>query len=469
MRTVRLRLAVFGGVILLLGCELPAESPESEGGPPVEAPLTVALDLPVEAPAARPAPEPRPELPADPPDPVGEAEALDAVELPVDFNAHVTRTVVALPEQAIGGGAAYGTWETAGIGPRPYHDRYPDGSMLSGYTGASGAGHATVIDDGLVVDDFSFPGLAVRGVVAHDDGGFAVLLHGVDPETDEATVWLERYDFEGAREWSSNLNSGTTWPNFWVSWIMIGDARLTYGDGRYAAYYSVQNAGGHHGDQVAILDDQGELSSGNFWGCSHSMAQAVAWHPLHDRFMPICSSDDLPQAGILAWGDDGRTIYAGGGAGNGLTSAQLGRVEPTLGSSFLVAFNAIERPCCEAHGVGIGEVDLDGYPTRPVTWLTEGDGGPQRDPLVVRVGPDHGPEWYLVGWRITDDSGAFRMGIIDRDANFLAGPMEVNQGFEDPVFWGRRDDDWRRFDDGTVGWIHLSGNASDVHVFEFAL
>ncbi|MCP4867168.1 MAG: hypothetical protein GY898_00435 [Proteobacteria bacterium] len=283
---------------------------------------------------------------------------------------------------------------------------------------------------------------------------------------------MARYDVYGAEMWTTNLDSGTAVPEYTVDSEspVLGDARFEYGDGRYVAYYTVRNGGGHYGDQMSYVDDDGNILSDGFdFGCAHSMAQDVAWHPVEDRFVPVCSSDDLPTPGILAWADAGRLLHDACGSGVGLVSTQLGQVVPTKGSSFLVAYNAeidsSGNNNCFGHGLTVGEIDLDGYPTGVKAAVNPwANGTTQRDAVIARVGPDDGPEWYLTGFR--NIHGNYKMFIIDRSVNVLYGPQIVNFG-PNGAFWSRRGDDLLRHPDGLVSWVHIPGGSNQLFLFWF--
>lgn len=193
------------------------------------------------------------------------------------------------------------------------------------------------------------------------------------------------------------------------------------------------------------------------WGCSHSLAQLVSYHPGLDQFVSVCSSDCYPGKGVFA---SGHQVYEADGNCGGNVSAQLGQI--ALGdASWKLVFNAVDRPCCEGHGIGLATVDED-YASR-LTWLTNTDGAYERDSAIAHLGSGAQPERYLAGWTTTDD-GSYWLGVIDDDGDFLAGPEEVTSA---GVWWGNRDDSFRTRINGSVSWIAGKPRSTTLHFFRF--
>jgi hypothetical protein len=139
------------------------------------------------------------------------------------------------------------------------------------WTDSSGNGHVSVISGNAIERTFGFPTKSVRGLAAHDDGAFAVLLWNSDSEV----IWLSRCNGDGSEIWTTNLNRDGTVPDLW-----LGDSRVTYGDGLYVAYFTVRSTSGHYGDQHTYVDDSGNIQEGGWGGgCSHSLAELVGYHP----------------------------------------------------------------------------------------------------------------------------------------------------------------------------------------------
>jgi CheY-like chemotaxis protein len=156
------------------------------------------------------------------------------------------------------------------------------------------------------------------------------------------------------------------------------------------------------GYRLIYIEDASE--NGDYWGvgCSHGMSGVIGNHPELGRFTPVCSSDTYPGYGIFGWGGANLTFYTGDSNQGGVVSAEIGGITHTA-EGLLLAFNAVERPCCEAHGVAVRRLDLGGYPQGETVWLTDTDGSTERDPVVGRIGEHGTEERFLVGWRTTDD------------------------------------------------------------------
>ena len=235
--------------------------------------------------------------------------------------------------------------------PRLYQEPLNDGRTLVGWTDSNGNGHVSVLGTAGSLDQpFDFQAQALRGLVAHDDGRFAVLLWNVGTKT----IWLSKREANGAEIWHTNLNGSLT-----VFDPDIGDSRLTYGNGLYAAYFAVYGVSGwvqgHNGDQLAYVNSGGSLPTGGWeWGCSHSIAELINYHPALGHFLPICSSDCYASKGIFL--NDNQVVYASDGNCGGNVSAQLGQVAAS-GDAWKLVFSALNRPCCEGRGIGLATID----------------------------------------------------------------------------------------------------------------
>ena len=368
----------------------------------------------------------------------------------------VTRVTIALPEPLAGQTHSWCTWTGCNIGPRLYHEPLLDGRTMIGWTDASGDGHVSIVSGSAIERTFEFERRAVKGLVAHDDGGFAVLLW----DEDARTMWLSRRSYQGGEIWSTDLNSDIARADFW-----LGGGRLSFGGGLYAAYFTVKGTSGgfagHHGDQLTYVDANGNIQpDGSDWGCSHSMAQLVDYHPDLQKFIPVCSSDCFPGKGIFLFANGDYEVYGGDGNCAGLVSAQLGQVARGEGN-WKVVFNALDRSCCRGHGVGLATVSAD-YQAIYV-WLTHTDGAHERDPVIARLGAQGQPERHLVGW-MTQNDGVYWLGVIDNEGQFIAGPEEVSSA---GVRWGNRDDSLRTRPDRTVSWVRGEPNGDTLDLYRF--
>jgi hypothetical protein len=379
---------------------------------------------------------------------------------PIDLKASITKTTGTLPQSLNYQPSSFCTWESECLmTPRLYHEPLAGGNTLLGWTDLdindfSQDGHVSMIAGNSITWTVDFANLSVRGLTAHADGSFALLLW--DSEAD--IMYLSRRDPSGDEVWTTNLNSPIAVADFWV-----GGGRLAYGGGLYAAYFTVRGVAGqylgHHGDQLTYVDDDGGIQTGGWnWGCSHSMAQLISYHPGLDQFAPICSSDCYTKKGILL--NNNQLVYAGDGDCAGLVSTQLGQAALADGS-WKVVFNAVDRPCCEGKGVALATVNAS-YQSSYI-WLTDSDGTYESDPSIALLGTDVQADRYLVGWTTSNDD-IYWLAIIDGNGTFLAAPEEVTSM---GVKWGVRDDSFRTRPDGSVSWVYGDALADEIYLFRF--
>ncbi|MGD2207634.1 MAG: hypothetical protein PVH17_12745, partial [Anaerolineae bacterium] len=162
----------------------------------------------------------------------------------------VTQTLLTLPEPLAGTSSSFCVWDWCDISPRLYHEPLVDDRTLIGWTDADDDGHVSVVGSAGIEQTFDFASRSLRGLTAHSDGTFAVLLY----DATNRVLWLSRRAADGSEIWTTNLNSDIAEPDFW-----LGGSRLTYGDGLYLAYFTVQGTSGgftgHYGDQLTYVDD----------------------------------------------------------------------------------------------------------------------------------------------------------------------------------------------------------------------
>jgi hypothetical protein len=373
---------------------------------------------------------------------------------PGDLAARVRTTTVTLPQPLEPAMASYCTWGACTLGPRLYPAPRADGSLLVGWTDSSGTGHVSVVTGGVIGGTHDFPGTRVKGLVAHEDGGYAVLLWN----SASNVTWLSRRSANGSETWATDLNSTVA-----VLGLTCGDSRLAWTGTTYAAYYAVYGTSGpyagHNGDQLKLVGAAGAVLTGGWdWGCSHSMAELVGYHTLLGGPTALCSSDMYPQKGLVA--DRSRLLVASDGNGAGLVSLQLGQMAAGA-TTWKVAFNAMNRPCCTAFGIGFASVDAAFGTT--VAWLTSGDGAYERDPVLARLPARSPAERYVVGWRTTNDAD-FHLAVVDGGGAFLEGPQSVGAA---GIAWGDRDDSFRGNRDGSITWVQGDASSSTLRVYRF--
>ncbi len=362
------------------------------------------------------------------------------------IESRIAITTFTLPQSLEGSSFSWCTWGTCYLGPRLYLAPRADGSYLIGWSDNSGNGHVSIVSGSSISATHDFAGNRVRGVVAHDDGTYVVLLKN------GATLYLSKRAVNGSAIWTTNLNTTIAEDS-----SSLGDHRLTYGGGYYCAYWAVHGISGlyagHEGDQLTFVNDSGAIQGGGWsWGCSHSMAELVGYHSISNGFTAFCSTDCYPDPPGLTM-NNSTSIYEGDGNCGGLVSVQLGQMaESEVG--WKIVFNAEDTADSIAYGVGLATAG--GGLTPSVVWLTNTDGTYERDPVMARIGSGT-PERYLVGWKTTND-GAFHLGVINGTGAFLEGPEQLSPSGPG---WGNRDDSFRPTPGGSVAWVEgVAGSTS---------
>ena len=366
----------------------------------------------------------------------------------------VTEYTISLPEPLAGTQSSWCTWSWCTLSPRLYHAPMDNGRTLIGWTDDGGDGHVTLVDtDGSVLQTFAYNGRSVRGLAAHGSSEFALLLW--DPAA--KIMWLTRRGIDNSEQWSTNIDGALTSFN-----PGIGDGRLAYGNNTYGAYFAVHGdsgwPAGHEGDALTYVNSSGVIQSGGWeWGCSHSMAGLIDYHPVLDKFAPTCSSDCYASKGILL--NDSQVVYASDGNCGGLVSAQLGQLAQAQDSWKLV-FNALNRP--GVPGRGIGFATINGSFQSSYTWLTNTNGDYERDPVLARLGSLNSNR-YLVGWHTTNNN-VYRLAVVDGAGAYVFASEEVSSA---GVSWGNRDDSFKTRPDGLVSWVQGEPGGSQLHLYQF--
>lgn len=366
-----------------------------------------------------------------------------------------TRSVV-LPVPLQSNQTSFCTWGTCPLGPRLFHAPISGGTTLIGWTDNLGNGHVTKVPDAGAPTTWNFAGEAVRGLVGHDGGSFAVLLHM--PSTNG--IRLSKRDASGAQIWSAPLNTTMAKPDF-----LVGDARLAYGNGQYDAYFAVKGLPGcfcdtHNGDQYSTVTDAGVVQLVWFWGPSaHSMAQLAGYHPGLNIHTLASVSDCFPQKGLFA--DGSHLLLEADADCNGRVSVQLGGMAAGA-ERWAVAFNGMTSGSFVGHGAGIAFFGASYAPT--IVWLTGTSGLWERDASIARLGTPNTPERFLAGW-LQSDTGVHMLAVTDSVGAIVEGPEEVTST---GVQWGARDDSFRTRPDGSVSWVEGQAGSStlNIHTYE---
>ena len=365
----------------------------------------------------------------------------------------MTQTSLTLPHPLQGRVSSWCTWTWCSITPRLYHEPTPDGGALLGWTDSSGNGHVSVISPaGDLGQTFNYPARSLRGLVAHADGKFAVMLY----EPASTIMWLAKYNADGSPIWSTNIKGPLTRFDGGV-----GDSRLAYGNGVYAAYFAVYGVSGwvegHNGDQLTYIDDDGTVEDGGWaWGCSHSMAELIDYHPGLAKFMPLCSSDCYASKGLLI--NDKKQVYACDGNCGGKVSAQLGQAAQTP-DGWKVVFSALGTADVTGKGIGLATINADF--TSSYIWLTNTDGATEREPVIARLGTSLDSDRFVVGWKTTDD-GVYHLEVITSDGSVV---MPLEDVSTTGIQWGDRDDSLRTRPDGKVSWVEGSAGSTTLNYY----
>jgi hypothetical protein len=265
------------------------------------------------------------------------------------IESRIVTLTLTLPQSLEANSSSWCTWTYCTIGPRLYLATRSDGNSLIGWTDNFGNGHVSILSGSSISSTHNFTGSRVRGLVAHEDGSYAVLLKS------GTTLYLSRRAANGSATWTTDLNSTIAEDS-----STLGGHRLAYGGGIYAAYWAVHGISGgydgHEGDQLTFVNDSGVIQGGGWsWGCSHSMAELVGYHPNHTAFDVFCSTDCYPSPTGLKM-NYSTTVFAGDGNCRGLGSVQLGQMAAAE-TGWKVAFNAQDTADSVAYGIGLATAD----------------------------------------------------------------------------------------------------------------
>jgi len=329
----------------------------------------------------------------------------------------------------------------------------PDGAGAKiGWSDDEGAVRVTTTGaDGLpALPDAVMDGDGVRGLVAHADGGTAMLrvrgkvlalvrldrqgeisfakdLVGLRPETEEGSKWVDNWGHEG---------------------------RLVWADERYGAYFGHTQyfdaaRGKHQGDLLWFFDGDGERLTdrevgGWNWGCSHSLDLRLAHNGT--RWGAVCLSDAYPTKGFHLNHREREIRPEPSGDMAGRSDARLGGWVP-LSDGFLMSFASPE----ERTSTDVGLIHVANDATiSAVRWLTETPDVNENAPHLARYGPDH----FLASWTADD---ALTLAVVARDGAIVEGPATVDAHI------GARDD-MVALPGGDVGWAYAWDTMSELKV-----
>ncbi|KNC85352.1 hypothetical protein SARC_02444 [Sphaeroforma arctica JP610] len=315
----------------------------------------------------------------------------------------------------------------------------------------------------------------VRGLVAHDDGSYPVLLwdenysEQINSIRVDGAIYTRLVSSTGGVVWNSLINIPNSMPNTFI----VGDSRMTYGDGKYAASFHVQTFEGVDSDAYIYLHSTNgsqiaNTESGDLnFGCSRSMSILLNYNPsltVSEAFLPVCVTDCYPGTqgsnfsskaiGGIYINKENRVIDVAGEC-SGNVGAELGGVAPD-GQYWRMVFNShqAEAPFGQT-GYVTGNQDIEFVSidnTRnidgPVVWLTNTTDIQESDAGIARfIEPATNTVKFLVGW--VEDDVFFKLGLYSSDGN-----LTESEGIEDvtqSAAWGNRDDPFRTLSSGGCG------------------
>ena len=343
------------------------------------------------------------------------------------------------------------------------------GTLVCYTTDSGGAPTARVAyldaNDQLVATLTVGDGLECRGLAAEPDGHFAALVWD-----SSGRIYVSRFDLSGTPGWSEELTNSDNSPTD----FNLGDSRFDYGGGVYGAYYHVHSDSGHEGDTLKWIDAATGTESTEWdWGCSHSMSDALRFNPATGDFVAVCATDCYPgtngdfqtnsQGGIYI---NNRTnvIDVDGGC-NGSVAGEIGSAA-LAPDGFKLVFNAHQAPMTLGQSsynestmnqdIGFAAINSNLSPGG-VVWLTDTASVNEADASIARWQPvDDGAEQYIVGWSEPESSYTYRLARVDAAGSLLEGPVDATS----VANWGRRDDPFRRTQDGDVVWAWFDAPGS---------
>ena len=402
------------------------------GAPSV--PTAAATDVPTDTP-----------LPTATATPEPTATPTVAVCGPLQERVRVTSIDVAPAEVRVSANRGRSMWPM-------YLAPLADGGAKIAWSDAEQQVHVTAIDgDGRrSATDVVVAGDEVRGLVAHADGGTAMLI------VTGNVMSLQRLDAEGGTVFKKDLVglqpqtvAGSKWVDSWGH-----EGRLVFAENTYAAYFGHTQFfganGKHQGDLLWFFDPDGNKITrereGWDWGCSHSLDLRLAHNGT--RFGPVCLSDAYPKEGFHFNHREQMIRAEPSGDGAGGSDARLGGWVP-LPNGFLMSFASPEGRA--STDVGLVHVSNDAE-IGAVRWLTNSAAVVEDGPHLARYGRDQ----FLASW--TADA-AHLAALVKEDGTFIEGPVAI----EAPI--GARND-MMTMPDGDVAWAHAWG---DMHALKTCL
>jgi hypothetical protein len=379
---------------------------------------------------------------------------------------------VATPEGVKGGASNWRIWGMGNLHVAPvFTVPLANCETLVGFTTSGGGGLTPRVArlspaDTLVETHDLTAGLELRGLAAEPNGHFGALLW--DDSADE--IYVTRYDPQGNEVWTEELTNSDNRPDD----FNIGDSRMSFGDGKYGAYYHVHSNTGHEGDTLKWVTTAGAESTGWSWGCSHSMSALLRYNPAITTFMPVCVTDCYPgtsgdfstnsQGGIYLNHYSGPVIDVNAGC-NGSVAGEVGGAA-LAPDGWKLVFNAHQAPMTPGQNsydpatmnqdIGFSEI-ASNYNSTAVVWLTDTPSIDEADATIARWEPEgDATEQYVVGWAEPGFPYVYKLARVDDAGNFIEGPVDISA----LAGWGRRDDPMRKHFNSDVVWAWFDSPGS---------
>ena len=389
----------------------------------------------------------------------------------------LTVTTVTAPGGVMAGDSSFRIWGQGSLRIAPvYVTPNSECGTLIGYTTGTTTPTAHVaylgVDDNYMTT-FDLGPYELRGLASEDGGYFAALLW--DTTTNPKSLHVTRFDSAGANPRVSQLADALAAPTDFG----IGESRLEYGGGKYAAYYHVHGisgfANGHEGDQYKLVDAaSGAVSNVWSWGCSHSMSEALRWENSSSKFLSACVTDCYPGTSGTNFATDSiggvyidnskRVMNVDGGC-NGSVAGEIGSLAPVATGSKLV-FNAHQAPAAMGQGsynaqtmnqdIGLATIGPNGAPVGGVTWLTTTPGNEQNSTIASWAPDTQTQEQYVIGWTEGTSTRAYKIGRFGPDGSVLEAPIDITATAK----WGERDDPFRTHRNGDIVWAWFDAPGS---------
>eukprot|EP01134_Creolimax_fragrantissima_P002380 CFRG2380T1 len=390
---------------------------------------------------------------------------------------------IELPMFIKNGGYNFRIWGSKSMGAsRIYTEAIAGDNIFVGWTGNDSSAYVSLISSqNKLVRTDRFQNYELRGLVAHDDGTYAVFLWDesatADNGIDSGRIYLKSVNNAGSVLWSTDIVVDSASPDKFT----IGDSRVTYGDSKYGLYFHVGSYSGHEGDALVFVNaDDGQIianseSKGFHWGCSHSMSNILSYNPnttTSNHFLPVCVTDCYPgtkgdfdknsKGGIYV--NNQHFIMDVAGECNGRVAAELGGVA-LAGASWRMVYNAHqasfevgqEHDLPGNQDIAFVKISSDRQLDGQIKWLTN-TLNDEANSAIARFAPASSTSSeYLVGW--TENDSAYKLVLVDDEGNFVGSEGVVD--VTDLTRWGERDDPFRTTTSGSVVWASAMGLTDD--------